>query len=104
MRIFYVLDADGNAQPAPDVETWADWYQTALEECQLGLEQIGEALVSTTFLGFDHGIGRGAPLLWETMIFGGASDGFQRRYTSAAAAREGHAEQVRRLTESTGFH
>ena len=47
-------------------------------------------LVSTVFLGLDHGFG-GVPMLFETMIFGGKHDMFQERYTSLQEAEEGHA-------------
>ena len=47
--------------------------------------------VSTVFLGLDHSFVPGsAPVLWETMIFGGDDDGYQERYTSRAAAVAGH--------------
>lgn len=47
-----------------------------------GTDLPGAVRVSTVFLGLDH-FGRvGEPVLWETMIFGGAHDGYQARYTS----------------------
>lgn len=50
-----------------------------------------EVRVSTVFIGIDHSFGEpGAPVLWETMVFGGTHDDFQRRYRSAQDAREGH--------------
>ena len=56
-------------------------------------DTIGESMISTVFLGFDHGFG-GTPLLFETMIFGGAHDGYQKRYTTYEEAEEGHEESV----------
>jgi hypothetical protein len=57
------------------------------------------AEVSTVFLMLDHNwSGRGDPILFETMIFGGPLDGQQARYSTWAEASEGHdlmAEAVR---------
>lgn len=58
-------------------------------------EQIGEARVSTVWLGSNHRYGPGAPLIFETMIFGGPHDGYCDRYPSEAMAREGHAHALR---------
>lgn len=54
----------------------------------------GEVMVSTIFLGIDHGYG-GAPLLFETMIFGGQHDQWQNRYRTFQAAKDGHAEALK---------
>jgi hypothetical protein len=47
--------------------------------------------VSTVWLGSDHRWGPGAPLIFETMVFGGENDQAQYRYCTEAAARSGHA-------------
>lgn len=52
----------------------------------------GAVQVSTTFLAIDHGFDGGPPVLYETMIFGGKLDGYQRRYTTRALAEAGHIE------------
>lgn len=54
--------------------------------------QVGDAEVSTVFLGIDHSYGGGAPLLFETMIFGGERDGYQKRYSTWGEAEIGHIE------------
>lgn len=46
--------------------------------------------VSTVFLVLDHSFMETGPVLWETMVFGGAHDGAQNRYTSRRQARLGH--------------
>lgn len=57
-------------------------------------------LVSTVFLGLDHGFRVGSasdyrPVLWETMVFGGKdSDEYCQRYTSHEAALAGHQKTV----------
>jgi hypothetical protein len=54
-------------------------------------EDNPDVLVSTVWLGVDHSwTGEGPPIIFETMIFGGALDGEQRRYATEAQAHEGH--------------
>jgi len=48
--------------------------------------------VSTVWLGLDHGYGGGPPLIFETMVFGGAHDEDQWRYPTEVEALAGHAE------------
>ena len=51
--------------------------------------------VSTVWLGLDHGFGRGAPLIFETMVFGDDSDELATsRYATEADAHTGHHELV----------
>jgi hypothetical protein len=59
--------------------------------------------VSTVFLCFDHGFGRedNRPVLFETMIFGGAYDQNCWRYCTYEDAFEGHWKIVQCLREGT---
>lgn len=97
---YYILDEDGNPIPEPDVLAWGRWVQENLDRKIIEQTRIpGDVLVSTVFLGIDHGFGFGwddvpAPVLWETMIFGGPHDMYQKRYVSHAQAVEGHGEAV----------
>jgi hypothetical protein len=56
------------------------------------LTEHGDVKVSTVWLGIDHGFGRGLPIIFETMVFGGEHDQEQWRYTTEQEARAGHAE------------
>lgn len=47
--------------------------------------------VSTIWLGMVVSWRNGKPLIFESLVTGGAHDGLQLRYTSEAAARKGHA-------------
>lgn len=107
-RDYYVLDDDGNAVEAPLVE-WATMYDGPNRaKRQIRRDHIGNWLISTVFLGLDHGFGLfdksddTQPVLWETMIF---YTGRRRRYnpalhegmwryTSTTEAIEGHARAV----------
>ncbi len=53
-------------------------------------------LVSTVFLCVDHGL-IGTPILFETMIFGGQYDEYQRRYETYDEALNGHNKILRQL-------
>lgn len=90
----YILDANGEPVVCADLFTWAMWMESAdrcIAEDIATLAAGTVARVSTIFLGFDHGFGGGrAPVLWETMIFGGDLHHFQQRYRSKADALEGH--------------
>lgn len=69
---------------------------------QIDETNVGEIRVSTVFLSFDHGrlppfherAERYSPTLFETMVFGGVHDEYQRRYTSFDEAKQGHLETV----------
>lgn len=52
-------------------------------------------LISTVFLGMDHSLGEGAPILFETMIFGGEHNDYQERYCTFEAAEKGHEAAVK---------
>src|SRR5687767_12387471 len=60
---------------------------------------IGEARVSTVFLGLDHSFGYGPPLLFETMVFGGPLDQEQERCTTWEQAEEMHKAMCARVIE-----
>lgn len=59
--------------------------------------------VSTVFLGFDHGFSDdGPPVLFETLVFGGALADEMVRYTTYDEALAGHHEMVARTRKEGG--
>jgi hypothetical protein len=90
----YILDEGGNPVPEPNTLRWAFWFEKANRIVRQ--DRVGEVLISTVFLGLDHYYRDDAhePVLWETMIFGGPEDQYQRRYTSRAAAEQGHIDAM----------
>lgn len=103
----YILDENGEPQPEPDSLKWAMWYEHSHESKGkdnriVQQDRIGEVLVSTIFLGLDQtfGLVPGPPTLWETMIFRGEHDGWQRRYLTRDQALGGHAEAVEMVKAS----
>ena len=94
----------------PDLWRWAKWFEganrkVAETEGKVSAhgKNVGIVRISTVFLGLDHSFGEGAPMLFETMVFGGALDGEQDRCSTWEAAEKMHAlmvEKVRHATES----
>jgi hypothetical protein len=94
---YYILDDHKNIK-AVDVLTWGKWFDN--NERHVGDTMIGEVRVSTVFLGLDHSFATGphAPILFETMIFGGPLDERMWRYTTMESAKEGHERAVQWAT------
>lgn len=79
-----------------DLMAWArlmedDTYRRIAHDVVDGCE------VSTVWLGLDYGYGVGRAAIFETMIFGGEHDQYQRRYATEARAIAEHGGIVRRL-------
>jgi hypothetical protein len=90
-------------------EREGDWWQ-------IGKDRIGDLEVSTVWLGLDHRIGPGPPLIFETMVFDRSRhwrepiytidppdasekwEGEMYRYSTREDAEEGH-RKVRELLE-----
>jgi hypothetical protein len=96
MRLYYVLDDDGQPKPVSDVVEWGRWFEAAKR--QVADTMVGCVRISTVFLGLDHSFSDDGPLIvFETMIFGGSLNGEQDRYASREQAIEGHAAAVQRV-------
>ena len=80
----------------PNIYLWGPLFEDA-EKRKVGRDEIGDAVVSTMFLGMDHNMsGAGPPVLFETMIFwdGHELDEEQERYCTWEEAEAGHARWV----------
>jgi hypothetical protein len=114
----YILEGRTPVPVDEGSTAWSAWFvanngkrHVAFTEFARGDERCS---LSTVFLGVDHNFrGVGAPVLFETMIFGAnggsvgadgvdASDEYQERYTSWEAAEAGHAE-ARAMLEALGW-
>ena len=92
MNHHWILNEAGEPVPT-DLLTWAAWLERQDNPRLLRQDNVtGEILVSTIFIGLDMGFGGPLPLLFESMILGGAHDMEQRRYATRAEALRGHAE------------
>jgi hypothetical protein len=78
-----------------DLFAWAEWFESA--DRHVAKTALGEdVLVSTIFLGLDHNfLGKGGPILFETMIFGGAHDQDGERWHTWEEAEAGHQHYVK---------
>jgi hypothetical protein len=87
----FILE-DRKPVPCDDLLTWAAWIEASNRS--VGNDVIhtllGRVRVSTVFLGLDHSFGGPIPLLFETMIFGGALDGTMFRSCNWDAAVAAH--------------
>ena len=96
-RHFYILRGK-LAVPCDDRMEWARWFETT--DRKIASTKSGPSKVSTVFLGMDHRWGPGAPLLFETMVFGGPLDGWCLRTSSWAEAERQHEEVLAALREN----
>lgn len=92
MTRYYVLDGR-DVVPVGDVSKWGEMFED-MNARRVSEDMVGEARISTVFLGIDHSFGRGPPLLFETMIFGGEHDGFQERSSTYGQAEAMHARAL----------
>lgn len=92
----YILDDKGEPVPEPDLLPWGQGMEYG--DRILAVDYVGKVRISTVFLGIDHGLSfigsETAPVLWETMIFGGEHESYQERYVSRSEALDGHRHAV----------
>lgn len=96
--MLYWILVDKKPVEEPDMLKWAEWFgsRDGKNPKRVALIEKDGIRVSTVFLGIDHGFGEGyAPVLFETMIFGGKEDEYQERYCTWEEAEAGHAKAVR---------
>ncbi len=67
MSLYYVLNGR-EPEPVDDIQEWAKRFE--YDERHIGHDEVGDWIISTVFLGLDHNLGHGPPLLFETMVFG----------------------------------
>jgi len=77
---------------------WARWFETANRRVKK--TKIGETEISTVFLGLDLQYGKGKPLIFETMIFGGKLDGEADRYSTWEEAEKGHKKMIEEVKQA----
>lgn len=71
----------------------AEWFES--DDRIIAQDKVGNVLVSTVFLGIDHNFcNEGAPVLFETMVFGGPLDSEMERYCTRQEAEQGHARML----------
>lgn len=101
---YYIREEDGTVHPIDDVLEWADRMAAIKDRWSLRTTVEEGVEVSTVFLAMDHSYltyGGHAPLLFETMVFGGPLDGEMERYATEEAAYVGHGAMIERVREAT---
>ncbi len=87
-----------------DIAEWGKCFEKENRSVAKTVVEGGkeEIEVSTVFLGMDHGHGirKGKPVLFETMVFGGKLNQDMERYTSWAAAEKGHKRMVKEVMKT----
>jgi hypothetical protein len=84
-----ILWYDPDGQPIDDHIEWARLFFGT--DRHVALDHVGDVEISTVWLGIDYGFGLApAPLIYETMIFGGPYDQEQWRWSNRDAALAGH--------------
>ena len=92
----YILDGK-KVVLEPDLLAWGRWFETA--DRDVIKTDVGKVRILTVFLGLDHQYGDGPPLLFETLVFGGALDERMNRYSTWDEAEAGHALMVKRVKQ-----
>ena len=99
--LYYRLGPD-HVVEACSFEDWGAMFQDT-DARRVARTVLPSAIVSTVFLGMDHGWGQGPPVLFETMVFARRpgtdtpdtmDDLACERYTTWAEAEAGHAALV----------
>ncbi len=95
----YILNESGEPVKEPNLRKWAIWFETANRRVDETICENGR--ISTVFLGLDHNYSdEGPPILWETMVFGGALDQEQDRCSGNREQAEAMHEKMVALVRS----
>ena len=101
--LHYILEGR-RAISVADAMEWAKWFEANQDKKRVASTVIGTVRISTVFLGLNHNfMGKGKPLIFETMVFGGKHDEYQERYSTYKEAEDGHREAVDLVRESLGL-
>ena len=92
--LYDTLDQDGNPVPCPERDRFYEWLECYPDRIVVQHDNLSpsrDLFVRTVFCGSDDNFnGRGLPLLWATVIFGGPHNGNEQRYSSREDALKGH--------------
>lgn len=86
------FDRDGSPMTLTE---WAQSYETQRDKKRVAETTLNDGrLVSTVWLGIDHGFGSGPPVIFETIVFSSRAEMNELdcdRYSTEAEALAGHA-------------
>jgi hypothetical protein len=92
MKNYYFILDGKIPKPVDGVMEWANWYEKA--DRTVKKTELHDCKVSTVFLGINHAFAGGAPILFETMIFGGEHDGHCERCSTWEEAEQEHQKAI----------
>lgn len=95
----YFLEVQDSVKPATPLE-WVQWYENSDDDCVIGVETVGDAEVSTVFIGIDCGLDPEPPRPYETKVFGGPCDQRRWHYSTRDEAEAGHLAAIAFVRES----
>lgn len=96
----YVLDGK-EPRRVDSLMEWSRLFE--IDNRQVAETWIGPVRISTVFLGVDHSHFDGPPLIFETLVFGGALADEMDRYSTFDEAEAGHAAMVARVKAAAGL-
>jgi hypothetical protein len=102
MSDMYILEGKTPVK-VDTLKEWARGHMTC--DWRIARDNLGDYLISTVFLGLDHGHSEGPPVLFETMVFDGRGrelDGYTRRYSTWEEAEDGHKAVVSQINAISG--
>lgn len=100
----YILDERRVPVYEPDMHKWCDWHYHGPDR-QVGLDTVGDIIVSTVFYGMALQFGPKVPLFFQTVLFRGEQASNRLEWDTWENAEKGHAfvlEKVRRFMEEAG--
>jgi hypothetical protein len=100
----YILNGH-DPVPCDDLATLTNWMEgpdRLVRDTQFIDPARNRVRVCTAFLGVDVNFGDGAPILFETVTFGGPCDWELYRYSTWEEAEQGHAAVVQRCVARDG--
>ena len=97
----YILEGHTPVQE-PDLTKWERWFVETAKR-RVALTEKDGVEVSTVFLGLNHQYGKGEPLLFETMVFGGPFDEETERCSTWEEAEQQHREMVEKVFPAACF-
>ena len=89
-RPFLYILVDKTPVPCINMRMWGEWCANRDNRLVAFTKVNNYIEVSTVFLGMNHAWKEGPPILFETMVFGGDMNEYQRRYCTWKKAESGH--------------
>lgn len=97
---YYILEGKETKYVGDDTLTWAQQFEDFTKR-RVNRTFIEDVDISTVFLGMDHDFtGKGPPLLFETMVFGGELDQEMDRCSTWEEAEKMHDAMCERVRQT----